>query len=243
MQIWRNCWNCAHETPQERIEIRFSSRIVEMFSKKATGKVEQKVWACFSGYYQFCECTKCKMPILHVDEYWPNDKNEAEARENLTRIYNAFQKTGQFESEQLVHRLSYPSFTKDPVPEWTKDLEPICMSLFWEVYKALSSNLNTLAMMGIRTLIDIYANNKVGDIGGFDKKVKKLLDDKFISNEQHSLLQIVIEAGHASSHRGYQPAKTDVESCLKIIESLFMLTSFGDELKEIKSKIPSRANP
>lgn len=58
------------------------------------------------------------------------------------------------------------------------------MLIFWETYRAFWTGLNWLAMIGIRTIVEEYANRKLGDIGGFAKKIKILHEKGYINNTQ-----------------------------------------------------------
>jgi hypothetical protein len=238
MEFWRNCWNCGHDTPHKRVALEFFPRILEMFSKKDDGKVNQRVWAVFFDSYSFAKCRKCFAPSLFVDEYWTQTTSADEGR----CISEEVKANGVSKSGNLVHSLAYPGFSKEPFPQWTHDLEETYMVLFWEVYQATALGLNTLAMMGIRTIVDKYALDKVGDIGGFAKKLNALLDLKIINTSQYALLEIVVDAGSASAHRGYKPSNKHVKGCLQIIEHLISVEKFGDVINEIRQATPKRTH-
>lgn len=46
--------------------------------------------------------------------------------------------------------------------------------------------IKKLAVMGTRSLVDMF--EKLGDIGGFEQKLKALVDDGFISKRQKKFL-------------------------------------------------------
>ncbi|WP_415878554.1 DUF4145 domain-containing protein [Methylomonas sp. TEB] len=236
MEFWKNCWNCGHDTPQERVALEFFPRIVEMFSKKEDGKVNQRVWAVFYDSYSFTKCKKCSAPSLFVDEYWTQTTSPEEAK----CIAEEVKINGVSKSGNLVHSHIYPGFLKEPFPQWTHDLEETYMVLFWEVYQAAALGLNSLAMMGIRAIIDKFALDKIGDIGGFAKKLNTLLNAKIINADQHALLEVVVDAGNASAHRGYKPDNNHVKICLQIIEQLIGIEKFGDVINEIRQATPKR---
>jgi hypothetical protein len=210
MEFWRDCWNCDHETIHERVDLQFFPRVVEMFSKHPNGKVNQRVWAVFFGAYSFTKCKKCSAPSLFVDEYWPQTEDNDEAK----LIAKEVRETGKSKLGNCINSLTYPGFSKEPFPQWTHDLDEVTMLLFWEVYQAISLGLRSLAIMGLRTIIDKYANDTIGDIGGFAKKLKRLKDDNFINSAQYELLEIVIDVGSAAAHRGHRPDKQHLIACL-----------------------------
>lgn len=54
------------------------------------------------------------------------------------------------------------------------------------------NDINTIAklvVMGTRSLVDMFMNEKSGDIGGFEQKLKVLEDDGFISKRQKEILE------------------------------------------------------
>lgn len=236
MNFWRHCWQCDHDTKHEIISSQFYPRVVEMFSKNETGKVKNRVWAVFIDAFLFTKCEKCAAPSLFVDEYWTTSTEPGE----LIKIKEEVNNNGISKSGNFIHTLRYPGFSKEPFPQWTHDLEETYMKLFWEVYQAVSLNLHTLAMMGIRCIIDKYAIDKIGDIGNFRQKLTKLKEQNFINNNQYKLLEIVIEAGNAAAHRAYSPPPEHVSECLKIIEHLVSIDKYGDSIEKIRQKIPNR---
>lgn len=241
MDFWRECWNCGHETPQKRVALEFFPRTVEMFSKEPTGKVKQRMWAVFFDSYSLLKCKKCHAPSLFVDEYWTKT-DSLESLEEVKKISEEVKLKGISEFGNLVTSLAYPAFSKEPFPQWTHELEETYMILFWEVYQAISLGLNALAMMGLRTIVDKYATDKVGDIGGFAKKLIELKERRFINQQQYELLEVIVDAGNASAHRGFRPKKDDVKICLQVIEHLIEIDKFGELIEQVKNATPKRKN-
>lgn len=207
--VWGHCWKCGHETPHQRLAIEHSSRVGEGFSKNADGTVRDRIYFVLLDVYQFVRCNKCESPALFLDDYWPN----ADAEQYLTLRAEVI-KTGKFDGCESQRHL-YPAFNKAPAPKWTHDLDEPLMVLLWEVYTAIASGLKVLAMMGIRSIVDNYANRVVGDIGGFEQKLKALLSGNFISKIQFDHLSIIVDAGNAASHRGFRPKNRSLNSLLR----------------------------
>ncbi len=84
----------------------------------------------------------------------------------------------------------------------------------------------------------MYIVEKIGDIGTFKNKLKKLLDDKFITQSSKELLEVALEYGHATIHRGYQAEKDEITGVLDIIENLFETEALIDKSKKLKRTIP-----
>ncbi len=207
-----------------------------MFNKSADGKVESRAWAVLFGAYQFGKCKKCLAPSLFVDEYWPRTESPEEA----AAIKAAVLSDGECNDAIKAGSLVYPGFNHKPFPQWTHDLEETQMLLFWEVYSAIALGLRSLAMMGIRAIIDTYAARKVGDIGGFKKKLDTLLIQQHINKTQHEHLEAVIEAGNASGHRGHRPGTDDLKACLVVVEELLARERYGDAIQKIRAGTPAR---
>lgn len=95
--------------------------------------------------------------------------------------------------------------------------------------------------MGARTLVDLYMSEKLGDIGGFSQKIKKLETDGLISKPNKEVLDAALEAGHAATHRGHKARANEVNQVIDIVENLLqshVLTASADNLK---SKTPQRS--
>ena len=236
LEIWGHCWKCGHDTPHARLAVSYFPRIVEAFAKQSDGKVDHRVWMVLLGVYQFGQCKKCSAPNLFVDEYWPRTDGGEEA----AVIKTAVDEHGSCKGYS-PERHTYPAYNKEPFPRWTHDLEEAQMLLFWEVYTAISLQLRGLAMMGIRAIVDDYANRVIGDVGGFDKKLEKLRTDGHINNTQFEHLQVVVSAGHAASHRGHRPNREQLLTCLQIVEGLLAKERYGTAIETLRSAIPKRS--
>jgi len=107
-----------------------------------------------------------------------------------------------------------------PKPDWYKRLPDNVRALLDEVYLGLSNNMRALPSMGLRTVIDMVCVDLVGDIGSFADKLKALRGHGHISDRDKSMLEIAIDVGSASAHRGHNPNLEDLNSLLDICEYL-----------------------
>jgi len=121
--------------------------------------------------------------------------------------------------------------------KWSFDLPKDDLLLFFEVISAYEKGLFILALSGIRTLIDRYLVKKVGDIGGFERKLK---EDKHISKTQYEILNTIIEGGNASNHRGFRPEEEMVKTFLDVVEDIISLDYKTKQFNEFKEQIPKR---
>jgi len=240
MEIWLNCWNCEHETIQERKHYERFYRVQEFFSKEPNGTVKDKVYAGLIASHAFYICKKCEAPNYYVHEYWPTEgEPEAGAQESV-EFQKSIRERGVWDKQKLFRVYHFPTFHHNPMPEWTKELPEDLMRLFWETYAARKNSLTTLCAMGIRAVIDVFAVAKVGDIGGFSKKLNKLKTEGHLSESQFSTLATVIEVGNAAAHRGYFPTPEQIDACLAVLEAIFFFEIQNKELEILKGSIPGR---
>jgi len=114
------------------------------------------------------------------------------------------------------------------------------MILYFEVISAWDKGLFILALSGIRTLVDRYIVKKIGDIGNFKDKLKKMLVEQHINQQQYNLLGTVIEAGNAAGHRGFKPDKEMLDNLLMVVEDIMSLEYRTLNFDEYKKSIPKR---
>ena len=241
MDIQALCWNCKHDTSQERLILKTYPRIQEAFSKNENGYHQNSIWIVFIDVYQFCECKKCQAPNLHKDEYWTKTDEGAHPTGEAQKLITQIKENG-FCNEYDYKRLSFPKIQILESYRWSFNLPEEDMLLFWEVLSAWENNLYVLALSGIRTMIDRYMVKKVGDIGNFQNKLENLLKQGHVNKTQYELLSIAIEAGNAAAHRGFRPDKQMLNDLLKIVEDIIALEYKTLNFGEYKAKIPQRSS-
>ena len=157
-------------------------------------------------------------------------------------------------SEDADHRCKpedhiqyYPPAIFRPEPRWLNQFGKICPGnsfieeLLKEIYIALQNNLRRLAAMGIRALLEHVMIAKVGDKGTFQKNVQAFLDAGFISPTQRSFLEAVLEAGHATMHRAYEPTKDDLVTLMDIAETTIESSYLHERrVQQLQGRIPPR---
>ncbi|GBO55758.1 hypothetical protein APA_3908 [Pseudanabaena sp. lw0831] len=135
----------------------------------------------------------------------------------------------------------YPPQVSRRLPQWQDKLPVEMQDLLAEVYIALHSNSRRLALMGARTVIDMFILDKIGDIGTFEEKLKKLVDGGYLGSKQRDILKVVLDAGSAAAHRGYNPSPEDLNHVIDVVESLLQFYIFEVQSNSVKVKIPPRA--
>jgi len=113
--------------------------------------------------------------------------------------------------------------------------------LLREIYVALHQDSRRLAGMGLRSLVEYVMIEKVGDRGSFTKNLEAMLDEGYISRRQSDRLKILIEAGHATTHRAWRPSTEDIHIIMDIVEHMIESIHIHDhESKAIDARIPKR---
>lgn len=125
------------------------------------------------------------------------------------------------------------------VPFWVEHGE--IESLLNEIYVAIHEDLRVLVATGVRTLIDMVVTEKVGDVGDFPSKLSAVEKSGFISPSNREFLEVTIDAGSASAHRGFKPSQKDLNLLLDITENLISsIYILPDEIKALSQKVPPR---
>jgi hypothetical protein len=113
-----------------------------------------------------------------------------------------------------------------------------------EIYRSLDANNHRLPMMGARTLIDMLIVDKVGDVGTFNEKLRKLEGLGVISSRNREVLAAALDVGHAAAHRGHRPKTNEVNAVMDIVENLlhavYVLPKMAEDLKKATPPRPSK---
>lgn len=152
----------------------------------------------------------------------------------------------------IVHTTYYPPATYRNKPRWLSGLllsfdfnintsEDLINDLICEIYVALQNDSTRLAVMGVRALIEHVMIDKVGDIGTFKENLNEFEKKGFISKLQKEILEPVLDAGHATIHRSYNPSVSDVGSLIDITENIIESLYVNERrAQRLKGKIPPR---
>jgi hypothetical protein len=134
------------------------------------------------------------------------------------------------------------------MPPWVRNLPAEAKhvaSLLSEVHVALASEQLWLVAMGCRTLIDMFALARVGDVGGFKRKLERLVKEGFLTSRDRPIVEAVVEVGHEATHRTQAPSVEECHRCLNIVENLLHRLALDDDalmLAERQAK-SRRGNP
>lgn len=143
----------------------------------------------------------------------------------------------------------FPPAVSRRLPVWLSgigfvfnDAKSQISGLLREVYSSIFSGNNRLALMGTRAVVDVALTDKLGDIGGFGKKLAEAKNKGWITDIHYRTLNAAIDAGNAASHRAFRPDTKQLEFVLDIVEHLIQLLYVLEPCaEEIAKQTPPRA--
>lgn len=133
-----------------------------------------------------------------------------------------------------------PPAISRPLPRWRSDLPDEFSDLIIETYTALHADSRRLALMGARSLVDLFMIKTIGDIGGFKAKMKELVGKGYLANKHKPILDAALDAGHAATHRAHNPSKDDVNTVFDIVENLLQFLVLEEKTQGLKTRTPKR---
>jgi hypothetical protein len=130
-------------------------------------------------------------------------------------------------------------------PEWFRFVEeddPDLFGLLEEVYTAVNDLQLRLLSMGVRAALDrVMVKILGGDVGTFERKLDQMVTNGHLTQRQRENLEIVIDAGSASTHRGFRPPKQLLEEMVTVMENILREHYVtGPMLQTAKISIPPR---
>lgn len=127
-------------------------------------------------------------------------------------------------------------------PEWLSELEQPLRALLKEVYAALDAGLYAIALMGVRSLLDVWVSQQTSGKNDFPKKLGKLAMIGTLSARQVEILEGVFDAGSAAAHRGYTPSLPDALSATEALENLLHQNALIPRVHALKGNTPQRGS-
>ncbi len=127
------------------------------------------------------------------------------------------------------------------IPGWYKNIDDTKKALISEISIALDNDLSALPTIGLRTLIETVMVDKVGNEGGFAKKLLKFQKAGHITTTHAQLLEIVLDAGSAAIHRAHFPNKEDIKTCVEVVEYLMQgIYILDPKVRKLSDNTPKR---
>jgi hypothetical protein len=147
-------------------------------------------------------------------------------------------------SNDADHEISirlFPPKASRTQPNWLGKVPVEMRTLLRQTYQALDGDSRALAMMGARAVADMLLVAKVGDVGGFEQKLDRMVAGGHLSAPNREILEPALDAGNAAAHRGHQPTVDDVDAVMDILENLLQATYHLEPLAAaLKKSTPPR---
>lgn len=188
--------------------------VIAVRTLETTQDIEEGFWVDWSTTYTMLECLGCGAVVLR------------------RRVVST-----DLRSDDTTF---FPPPISRQIPRWYFELPDNFREILNESYIAIHSGSNRMSIMGARLLLDLYMNITVGDIGGFQKKINKLVEGGHLSKNNRDLLETALEAGHAVIHRGHKPEASDVSLVFDIVENLLQTMVLEKESQNLKNRTPKR---
>jgi hypothetical protein len=84
--------------------------------------------------------------------------------------------------------------------------------------------------------------DKIGDQGTFKANMDDFHKAGYISTRQYQILDSILDASHATAHRGWEPSDQDINTLLEIAESTIASAYLHEDLvRKLYEKVPKRA--
>lgn len=137
----------------------------------------------------------------------------------------------------------FPPARSRDAPKWRHKIPEKLQELLLEIYRSLDAQNVTLPLIGARTLLDMVMLEKIGDIGGFKAKLKKLEEGGYVSAQNREILEAALDMGNAAAHRGHSASVSEVHSVMDIVENMLQaLYVFPEVAKSLKDATPPRVH-
>lgn len=135
----------------------------------------------------------------------------------------------------------YPPPISRQMPRWKNKLPLPIRNVLEEVYKALQAESPRLATMGARTIIDLVAVDKIGDVGNFQQKLRELEEKCYVSGKNCEFIAAALDAGNAAAHRGLALNDEEVNCLMDIVENLLeAVYVLGEAAAKLRKSTPQR---
>jgi len=155
-----------------------------------------------------------------------------------------------YENVEIIH---YPPAIHRRTPLWTDAVvveiglfpipAPVC-ALMREIYTAVQNDSRRLAAMGIRAALEQVMIDGVGDQGRFAANVDAFQKKGYLSTRQALVLSSILDAGHATTHRGWEPTNDHIDTLLDITESIIESVYLHESrIRALDRDVPKRPPP
>lgn len=183
--------------------------------------------------HRLLQCLGCET-VFYQRKEWSDQHEDVEEAPD-----------GTYEWVPIYTYSTYPEPDSQIRPKWFDDILAKDWQLYRilvEVYKALDHNSYILAAVGLRTALD-RATEMVGIDPAltFEEKLDELIVMGLVGQNERAILDVIIDAGNAAAHRGWQPSEPNVLKLATAVEA-FLHRAFivGDDALSVKAGIPAK---
>lgn len=187
---------------------------------------------------------------LRTDDAWvlPSESvYDYETIDDVVAVYEGYRDralNGSNDMPQLHPNLAQAN--KLITSPFGKDLLEALPEKFHEILKeikiAYANNLTCLSVTGLRAVIDEFATDQVGDVGGFERKIAVMVEKKLLNDNQVDILKAALEVGHATAHRMHVPSDEECRQVLEIVMHLLReVYVLHPTARHLKDSAPPRA--
>lgn len=108
------------------------------------------------------------------------------------------------------------------MPDWAFDLPHDIYRLFSEVHAALCNNLNILAGIGIRAIVEAVCKHKELKQGNLEKKIDELATAGAITTDGAEILHSLRCVGNASAHEAKSHKSDELKTAMDVVDHLLL---------------------
>jgi len=202
-------------------------------------------------------CRRCEKHTLHTSLFSDAHSEEDQIDESHLIDYEITDsllrcdecKIAQFLTQRLICQTDewyehfFPAHPVRHWPAWAAQLPPGIATLLREAHEAFAANQRWLVGMGCRTLIDMFAVERVGDVGTFGDKLKRLMAEGILSEKDVIVLQAAIDMGHDAAHSIKAPSADACMRALDIVENLIQRLCLPEHADRLRQAHPRRKWP
>lgn len=202
-------------------------KILHEHKTKGEELVHEDIFIYWGETYRLLQCAGCENISMREDSW--NSENTS------------------YEGAPIITTKFLPPRIFRPKPKWMDDAEYISncpdliQSLLKETYICLQNDCRSSSAMCVRAIFEAMMIDKIGDQGAFAANIGEFEKQGYISKKQKEIIEPVLEAGHASIHRGYIPKIDQLITLVDVAESIVSVVYVqAEKAADLKKKIPPK---
>jgi hypothetical protein len=202
-------------------------KILHEHKASGTEEISEDFSFYWNETYRLLQCAGCETISMREDA--SNSENTDE------------------EGRPLITTKFLPPRIFRPKPKWMEEMEYVSecpeqiQSLLNETYICLQNDCCSTAAMCVRAILEGVMIDKIGDQRNFTANINEFEKQGYISKRQQEIIEPVLEAGHASIHRGFVPKADQIITLVDVVESIVLVVYVQPtKAAALKKKIPPK---